>query len=64
MLERRDRAMVATTFVSGLRVGALTSLRLKHLDMDAKEVIQDGREMRAKNGKSFRVFWFPRTEDL
>jgi len=62
--ERRDRAMVAFTFVTGLRSGALTSLRLKHFDTIAKEVVQDGNEMRAKNGKSFRVFWFPRTEEF
>jgi integrase len=60
--ERRDKAMVAFAFVTGLRAGALTSLWLKHLDMEGKTVVQDAREMRAKNGKSFRVFWFPRTE--
>ncbi|MVO14523.1 tyrosine-type recombinase/integrase [Parasedimentitalea huanghaiensis] len=62
--ERRDRAMVALTFVTGLRAGALTSLRLRHLDVEANEVVQDGTDMRAKNGKCFRVFWFPRTDEM
>ena len=62
IVERRDRAMVAFSYVSGLRASALTSLRLKHVDIENKEVVQDANEMQAKNGKSFRVFWFPRSE--
>ncbi|MFD2738036.1 tyrosine-type recombinase/integrase [Sulfitobacter aestuarii] len=61
-VERRDRAMVAFAYVSGLRASALASLRLKHVDIEKKEVVQDAREMEAKNGKSFRVYWFARTD--
>lgn len=60
--ERRDRAMVACAYTTGLRAGALTTLRLKHIGLGKKEVVQDATEMRAKNGKSFRSFFFPRTE--
>lgn len=60
--ERRDRAMVACAYTSGLRAAALTTLRLKHIDLDKKELVQDATEMRAKNGKSFRIVFFPRTE--
>jgi|GEM_PF-1128436 len=61
-LMRRDRAIVALAFLSALRAGALSSLRLKHLDLVARTVTQDGSEMRAKNGKSFVVQWFPGAE--
>ena len=61
-LQRRDRAMVALTFLTALRAGALVTLRLKHLDIEARTVTQDGSVMRAKNGKSFVVQWFPGVE--
>ena len=60
--ERRDRAIIACAYTCGLRAAALTTLRLKHIDMQKKEMLQDATEMRAKNGKSFRSFFFPRTE--
>ncbi|MEP1421086.1 MAG: site-specific integrase [Erythrobacter sp.] len=62
--QRRDRAMVAFAFVCGLRAGALTSLRLKHLDLENKVVVQDAGDMRAKNDKSYHAAWFPRTDDF
>ena len=62
LIERRNRAMVAFAFVSGFRAAALTALRLKHVDMDAKTVSQVAGEMPAKNGKSYTARWFPRTE--
>ncbi|WP_171230810.1 tyrosine-type recombinase/integrase [Ruegeria sp. HKCCA4008] len=60
--ERRDRAMVACAYTSGLRAAALTTLRLKHIDLYKRELVQNALEMRAKNGKSFRSVFFPRTE--
>ncbi|WP_342448124.1 tyrosine-type recombinase/integrase [Parasedimentitalea huanghaiensis] len=61
-LQRRDRAMVALAFLTALRAGALVTLRLKHLNVEAQTVTQDGTEMRAKNGKSLVVQWFPGVE--
>ena len=62
LVQRRDRAMVAFAYISGLRAGALTSVRFKHLDLNARTVWQDARDMKAKNGKSYLAKWFPRTE--
>lgn len=62
LTQRRDRAMVAFAFVSGFRAGALCSLRFRHLDLDNQTVAQDATDMRAKNGKSYRATWFPRTD--
>ncbi|RYG90992.1 hypothetical protein EU803_13490 [Loktanella sp. IMCC34160] len=64
LLQRRDRAMVAFAFISCLRAAALTTLRWQHVDLVNKRVTQDARTMRAKNGKSFVVQWFPWTEPL
>lgn len=64
LIDRRDRTIVAMAFVSGLRAGALISLRRKHLQIDGKCVEQNAQQMRAKNGKSYRVDWFPRTEPM
>lgn len=62
ILQRRDRAMVAFAFIAGFRAATLTALRLKHLDLDRLSVLQDARDVPAKNGKSYRAKWFPRTE--
>ncbi|SLN34747.1 site-specific tyrosine recombinase XerS [Aquimixticola soesokkakensis] len=59
--ERRDRAIFAMCFLAGLRESALISLRLGHVDLERKEVMHDGATLRAKNGKTFVVNWFPRT---
>ena len=62
MKDRRDRAMLATAFMAGLREQALTSLLLRHVDVQRKQIHHDGETLRAKNGKSFVIDWFPRTE--
>ena len=60
--ERRDRAIFAIAFVAGLRESALITLRVRHVDIARKRVHHDGRDLNAKNGKSFEIDWFPRTE--
>lgn len=63
-LDRRNRAIFALAFVSGFRASALSSLRLRHVDIVAKRVVHDAADIRAKNGKSYTANWFPRTEPL
>lgn len=62
--ERRDRAMVAALFLYGVRDGALISLRLKHVDIERKQVFQDAREVKTKFSKTSIVDWFPIGEDF
>lgn len=64
VLERRDRAIIAFTMITGVRVGALISLRMKHVDLDAGTVTQDAREVRTKNSKTFTTGFFPVSEEL
>ncbi|SER94298.1 Site-specific recombinase XerD [Tranquillimonas rosea] len=64
VIQRRDRAMVAFAFVSGFRASALSALRFDHVDFEGLSVEQDARDVPAKNGKTYRANWFPRTEQF
>lgn len=37
---------------------------MKHIDCEAETAVQDAREMRAKNGKSFIIRWFPVPDEI
>jgi integrase len=58
-IEKRNRALVAFAVLTGARDGALASFRLKHVDMAAQAVFQDGREVRTKGRKTFTTVFFP-----
>jgi integrase len=59
VVERRDRALIAFTMLTGTRVTALTSLRLSHVDMAGGYVDQDARTVRTKFAKTFRTYFMP-----
>lgn len=56
-LERRDRALVAFTILTGVRDRATASIKLKHVDLDQGRIIQDARQVNTKFSKTF-VTWF------
>lgn len=58
-VERRNRAVIAFTLLTGVRDGALSSLQLKHVDIAARTVFQDGREVKTKGRKTFTSHFFP-----
>ena len=58
-IERRDRALVALTLLTGARDSALASMKLKHVDLTAGSVFQDAREVQTKFSKSFTTYFFP-----
>lgn len=62
-LERRDKAMFAFVMITGARVGAVSSLRLKHINLVDGFVFQDGREVRTKGGKTIKTWFFPMHPD-
>lgn len=62
IVERRDRALVAFTMLTGTRVAALTSLCLGHVDVAAGFVDQDARTVRTKFAKTFRTYFMPVSE--
>ncbi|GHA61974.1 hypothetical protein GCM10008927_29320 [Amylibacter ulvae] len=55
---QRDRAIVAIAYLGALRADTIVSLRLCHLDIPNKLIIQDANVVRAKNGKSLKIRWF------
>ncbi len=59
LIERRNRAAFALLMLTGARDSALTSLRLKHVDLIEGQVFQDAREVRTKNSDTFYTWFFP-----
>lgn len=55
--EMRDKAVFALLCLTGIRVGALISLRLKHVDLQDKSVTQNPREVATKFGRSIDTFF-------
>jgi len=62
--ERRDRALVAFTLLTGARDSAIASMKLKHVDLVAGCVNQDAREVKTKFSKTFTTFFFPVGDDI
>src|SRR5262249_26435645 len=63
-IERRDRALIAFTILTGARDGATASLKLKHIDIDQGWVDQDARQVKTKFSKSFTTWFFPVGDDI
>lgn len=58
-IERRDRALIALTLLTGIRDRALASLCLKHVHLDQECVVQDAREVQTKFSKTSTIYFFP-----
>ena len=58
-LERRDRAVIACVLSTGVRDGALVSLKLKHVSLNQGQLNQDAREVKTKFSKTFSTWFFP-----
>ena len=63
-IERRNRALIAFTLLTGARDRAIASLKLKHVDLVTNSVSQDAREVRTKFSKTFNTFFFPVGDDI
>lgn len=59
VIERRNRALIAFTALSGARDAAIASLSLKHVNLLQRTVNQDAREVKTKNRKTFTSWFFP-----
>lgn len=58
-LQRRDRAVIAFTILTGTRDNATASLKLRHLNLDERLLFQDPHEVRTKASKTIRTWFFP-----
>jgi integrase len=63
-IERRDRALLAFTILTGARDGAIASLNFRHVDIDEGRVDQDARQVKTKFSKSFLTWFFPVGDDI
>lgn len=63
-IERRNRALIAFTLLTGARDRAIASMKLKHVDLITDSVNQDAREVKTKLSKTFTTFFFPVGEDV
>jgi integrase len=58
-IERRNRALIAFTLLTGGRDSAIASMKLKHVDLIEGCVHQDAREVNTKFSKTFDTYFFP-----
>lgn len=58
-IQRRDRALLAFLLISGARINAVLSLRLRHVDLEKRSVDQDARIVKTKKSKTMLTAWFP-----
>lgn len=58
-VERRDRALIAFTILTGAGDGAIASFKLRHIDLAESRIDQDAREVQTKFSKSFITTFFP-----
>jgi len=63
-IEKRNRALVAFTLLTGARDSAIASMKLKHVDLIVGCVNQDAREVKTKFSKTFNTFFFPVGEEI
>jgi integrase len=63
-IERRNRALIAFTVLTGARDGAIASFKLRHIDIAEGKIDQDAREVRTKFSKTFVTTFFPVGDDI
>ena len=63
-IDRRDRALIAFTLLSGARDSAIASMKLKHVNLAVGCVEQDAREVQTKFSKTFTTYFFPVGDDI
>jgi site-specific recombinase XerD len=63
-VQRRDRALIALIAITGARVNAVASLRLRDIDVKRRVLMQDARTVMTKFGKTFDTWFFPVGDDI
>jgi len=58
-VEKRNKALFAFLMITGARDGAISSLRLKRIDLVEGCVHQDARDVRTKFAKTFTTYFLP-----
>ncbi|MDC1436370.1 site-specific integrase [Gammaproteobacteria bacterium] len=63
-IEKRNRALIAFTLLTGARDSATASLKLKHADLHGGCIYQDALEVKTKFSKTFTTYFFPVGDDV
>lgn len=63
-IERRDRALMAFAIVSGARDGAIITMKLKHVDLADRQVLQHPDEVATKGSAHIFTWFFPVGKDM
>lgn len=63
-IERRNKALIAFTLLTGARDGALISIKLKHVNLIDNSVFQDARDVSTKFSKTFITYFFPVGDEI
>ena len=63
-IEKRNRALVAFTILTGARDSAIASIKLKHVDLKEGCVYQDARQVKTKFSKTFTTYFCPVGEEI
>jgi integrase len=58
-IEKRNRALIAFTLLTGARDSAIASFKIKHVNLIEESVYQDAREVKTKFSKTFTTYFFP-----
>lgn len=63
-IDKRNRALIAFTLLTGARDSAIASMKIKHVDFNADTVFQDAREVKTKFSKTFTTCFFPVGDEI
>lgn len=58
-IQKRDRAIIAFTALTGIRDDALVTMKIKHIDMKKREIWQNPRQVRTKKRKNITTYFMP-----
>lgn len=63
-LQKRDRAIFAFLIMTGARVKATTTLKLKRINLEERSVLQDARDVDTKGAKTFLTAFYVAEQDV
>lgn len=58
-VEKRDKALLSLLLLSGARISALISLKVKHVNIKKKFVLQHPKDVNTKGKKRIKTWFFP-----
>lgn len=58
-IQKRDRAIISFTLLTGVRDGTLKGFKLKHVNLEKELLHQDPKEVETKFSKEIYTFFFP-----